>query len=181
VSEPVEPPVVEDVLGPAPVDEAADSLATAHFRRVLGHFATGVTIVTGIDGEEPLGLSVSSLTSVSLRPPLVAFCITRESSTWPRIDRTGRCCVNVLADDQEDLARLFAARGPDRFRSVGWRPAPSGCPVVNGVLAWIDCTVVQRYDGGDHVIVLGGVEDLGVEQEGRPLIFYRGGYGRFES
>jgi 3-hydroxy-9,10-secoandrosta-1,3,5(10)-triene-9,17-dione monooxygenase reductase component len=159
---------------------ASKSTDEARFRQVLGHFATGVTVVTCVSGGHPLGLSVNSFTSVSLEPPLVAFCVTRSSATWPRMRDAGAFCVNVLAEDQEDMSRTFAARGPDRFLGVGWWPAPSGAPVLAGVLAWVDCTVEAEHPAGDHVIVVGRVAGMGLSREGRPLLFYRGGYGRFE-
>lgn len=131
-------------------------------------------------GDRPVGLAVNSFTSVSLRPPLVAFCVSRASSTWPQLRTTGAFCVNVLAEDQEALSRTFATHGLDRFKGLGWRPAPSGAPVLAGILAWVDCAVDAEYEAGDHLIVLGRVLDLGLDHEGRPLVFYRGGYGRFE-
>lgn len=138
-------------------------------------------MVTGLDHGRPVGLAVSSFTSVSLEPALVAFCVSNRSGTWPSLRAGGGTfCVNILADGQEALSRAFAARGPDRFEGVGWRPAPSGAPVLSGVLAWIDCTVDAEHEAGDHVIVVGQARALNVEQEGRPLVFYRGGYGRFE-
>ncbi len=138
-------------------------------------------MVTGLDGGRPLGLAVSSFTSVSLKPALVAFCVSTRSVTWPSLRAAGGTfCVNILADDQEALSRAFAARGPDRFEGVGWRPSPSGAPVLGGVLAWIDCTVHAEHQAGDHIIVVGQVRALDVEHPGRPLVFYRGGYGRFE-
>ncbi|MFN2606649.1 MAG: flavin reductase family protein [Acidimicrobiales bacterium] len=182
----------EDPLAPAPAlaqapasarapDEADGGMGAARFRQVLGHFATGVTIVTTADGGDPAGLSVNSFTSVSLDPPLVAFCVAHHSSTWPRIRAAGRFCVNILAEDQEDLCRAFALRGsPDKFRGVGWRPAESGAPILAGALAWLDCTVEATHDAGDHLLVVGRVGEMGVAHEGRPLVFYRGGYGRFE-
>jgi flavin reductase (DIM6/NTAB) family NADH-FMN oxidoreductase RutF len=88
--------------------------------------------------------------------------------------------VNILAEDQEALSRTFATSGLDRFMGVGWRPAPSGAPVLTGVLAWIDCTVESEHEAGDHFIVVGHVRELDLAHEGRPLVFYRGGYGRFE-
>lgn len=139
-----------------------------------------MTVVTALDGGAPVGLSVNSFTSVSLNPPLIAFCASRSSRTWPRIQQAGRFCVNVLAENQEDVSRVFAARGPDKFQGIGWRPAPSGAPILAGVLAWIDCSLEAEYDGGDHVLVMGRVEELEPSAEGGPLIFYRGGYGRFE-
>ena len=169
---------VEDPLGPEATDSA--TFDEARFRSVLGHFATGVTIVAGVDGDEPVGLSVNSFTSVSLDPPLVAFCAAKSSSTWPRLRTVGAFTVNVLAEHQEHLSRLFATRHADKFGDVRWWRAPSGAPVIDEVLAWIDCTMEAEYEAGDHVIVVGRVRDLDVAAEGRPLIFYRGGYGRFE-
>ena len=136
--------------------------------------------MTCLSGSQPLGLSVNSFTSVSLDPPLVAFCVARSSTTWPQLRASGMFCVNVLADDQEAVSRTFAAPGLDRFTGMGWRPAPSGAPVLAGVLAWIDCTVEAEYEAGDHFIVVGRVHELDLGHEGRPLVFYRGGYGRFE-
>ena len=151
----------------------------ARFRQVLGHFCTGVTVVAAIV-EEPVGFTVQSFSSVSLDPPLVAVCPARTSSSWPRIRSAGVFCVNVLAEDQEALARVFATRGADKFNGVGWRPtARSGSPVLNGVLAWVDCRIEAEHDGGDHLVVLARVVDMGVESEAGPLLFYRGGYGRF--
>ena len=147
---------------------------------MLGHFATGVTVVTCVSDGQPLGLAVNSFTSVSLTPALVAFCVAASSSTWPRLRAAGAFCVNVLAEDQEALSRTFATHGLDRFLGVGWRPAPSGAPILAGVLAWIDCTVEAEHEAGDHLIVVGKVRELDVLHEGRPLVFYRGGYGRFE-
>lgn len=127
-----------------------------------------------------MGLSVNSFTSVSLEPALVGFCVARRSTTWPLLREAGTFCVNILAEDQEALSRTFSTAGLDRFMGVGWRAAPSGAPVLAGVLAWIDCTVEAEYDAGDHLIVVGRVHELDLLQEGRPLVFYRGGYGRFE-
>lgn len=171
----------DDPLAPVPVPAPAPgAIDTARFRQVLGHFPTGVTVVTAAVAGEPAGLAVNSFTSVSLEPALVAICVSKSSTTWPKIRESGCFCVNILAADQEDVCRAFAARGIDKFRGVGWKPAESGAPILNDILAWVDCSVVAEHDGGDHVIVIGGVRDLGVEREGLPLVFYRGGYGRFQ-
>ena len=174
----------EDPLGPEPVlaeGVVPGGIDAARYRQVLGHFVTGVTVVTTDDGSgAPAGLSVNSFTSVSLEPPLVAFCVATTSATWPRIRAVGTFCVNVLAHDQEDLARGFATRGADKFRGVGWRPAESGAPVLAGALAWLDCTVEAEHPAGDHVIVVGRVRETGVARDVGPLVFYRGGYGRFQ-
>jgi 3-hydroxy-9,10-secoandrosta-1,3,5(10)-triene-9,17-dione monooxygenase reductase component len=172
-------------LGPAA--EAPDTpprrpptVDSARFRQVLGHFVTGVTVITAVHDGEPAGLAVNSFTSLSLEPPLVAFCAAKSSTTWPSIQAAGRFCVNILAEDQEDVSRLFATRGADKFRGMGWRPAESGSPILAGVLAWIDCVTDVEHDGGDHLIVVGRVLDVGVPREQKPLVFFRGGYGRFE-
>ena len=135
--------------------------------------------MTCLSGGRPLGLAVNSFTSVSLHPALVAFCVATTSSTWPRLREEGAFCVNILAEDQEEVSRTFATPGLDRFLGLGWRPAPSGAPVLAGVLAWIDCTIDAEHEAGDHLIVVGRVRELELVQEGRPLVFYRGGYGRF--
>ena len=137
-------------------------------------------MVTCLSGGRPLGLAVNSFTSVSLRPALVAFCVATSSATWPSLRAVGAFCVNILAEDQEALSRVFAAPGLDRFQGVGWRASPSGSPVLAGVLAWVDCTIDAEYEAGDHLIVVGRVRELDLAHEGRPLVFYRGGYGRFE-
>jgi flavin reductase (DIM6/NTAB) family NADH-FMN oxidoreductase RutF len=109
---------------------------------------------------------------------LVGFCPDRSSTSWARMVDSGRFCVNVLGAHQEGVCRVFATKGDDKFRGIGWRPAESGSPLLDGVLAWIDCDVDQVLEGGDHHIVIGQVRGLGVgsdEVQG-PLIFYRGGY-----
>ena len=156
-------------------------VAAAHFRRVLGHFPTGVVVVTAMGARGPVGLSVNSFTAVSLVPPLVAFCADRRSGSWA-VMRSGRAfCVNVLAEDQEAVSRVFATRGADKFEGIGWSPAPSGSPRLAGALAWVDCTIEAIHDGGDHEICVGRVGELDVEGGEAPLVFYRGGYGRFEA
>lgn len=154
------------------------SIDEATYRQVLGHFPTGVTVVTGMDGEEPVGLAVGSFFSLSLEPMLVGFCAGRTSTSWARMADNGRFCVNVLSAAQEDICRVFATKGDDKFRGIGWKPAESGSPLLDGVLAWIDCDVEHVLDGGDHHIVVGRVLGLGVgaEETRGPLVFYRGGY-----
>lgn len=163
------------------VDARSTAADQSRFRQVLGHFATGVTVVTGTDAAGgPVGLSVNAFTSASLDPPLVAFCVSRQSATWRCIRETGRFGVSILGADQEAVSRTFATPGASRFESVGWRPSPAGSPLIDGALAWIDATVEAEHDAGDHVLVIGRVLDLAVAREGSPLVFYRGGYGRFE-
>jgi 3-hydroxy-9,10-secoandrosta-1,3,5(10)-triene-9,17-dione monooxygenase reductase component len=157
---------------PARVDQA-------DYRRVLGHFPTGVTVIAAVDGDEAVGVAVGSFFSVSLDPPTVGFCAARASSTWPRIASAGVFCVNILGAAQEDICRRFANKDADRFRSIGWSLTAGGSPRLDGVLAWIDCGIEQVVESGDHYIVVGRVRDLAVEHEGGPLVFYRGGFGGF--
>ncbi|CAA9251129.1 MAG: Nitrilotriacetate monooxygenase component B [uncultured Acidimicrobiales bacterium] len=151
----------------------------ASFRTVLGHFCSGITIVTAVERGEPVGLTCQSFTSVSLDPPLVLFVPAKAASSWPRIRAAGHFCANVLAEDQEALGRRFAIRGADKYAGVGWRPGPSGAPVLDGCIAYVDCEIETVHEAGDHDIVVGHVVDLAVTSEAPPLLFFRGGYGRF--
>ncbi len=151
-----------------------------HFRSVLGHFATGVTVITALDDGEPVGFTCQSFSSLSLEPPLVSFAPQRTSTTWPRIRRSGRFCANVLAQDQEELCRAFAVPGADKYAGVGWSPSPAGSPVLDGVLAWVDAEVVEERDAGDHVVVLGRVLDLASPRDVPPLLFFQGRFARLQ-
>lgn len=151
----------------------------AEFRRVLGHFASGVTVVTARDDEGPAGFACQSFASLSLDPPLIAFMVARTSTTWPRIARAGAFCVNVLGADQGPLCLGFAKSGADKFAGVTHTPAPvTGSPRLAGAPAWIDCTIATVHTGGDHLIVVGRVEALDGAAEGDPLVFHRGRFGR---
>ncbi|MET7616064.1 flavin reductase family protein [Streptomyces sp. NPDC005408] len=164
------------------------------FRRVLGHFATGVTVITAHDDSGPAGFACQSFASLSLEPPLVAFMVARTSTTWPRIARAGSFCVNVLGAHQGELCRGFAVSGADKFAGVPYDRAPAtGSPRLDSVPAWIDCTIQTVHTGGDHLIVVGRVEALGTSEEGAaaegaaagedgaPLLFHRGKFGRFSA
>ena len=170
-----------DITEGLPEDEDVPAIDGARFRQVLGHFATGVTVITAETADGPVGLAVGSFTSVSLDPPLVAFCPAKASSSWPKIREAGVFCVNVLNEDQEIVCRTFASKSDEKFKGVGWEPAATGSPRLNGALAWIDCTIEVVHDAGDHDICIGRVQELDVgEDSPGPLVFYRGGYGRFE-
>lgn len=152
----------------------------AVYRQVLGHFPTGVSVITATCDRKPVGLAVGSFTSLSLEPPLVLFCPGKSSSSWPKIEQSGAFCVNVLGEDQENVCRIFAGKAEDKFVGLGWKPSAWGSPILDGVLAWIDCSIEQVIEGGDHWIVVGRVRELEVSGRGGPLVFFRGGYGRFE-
>ena len=149
----------------------------ATMRSVLGHFCTGVAVLTGTDGDEPVGMTVQSLVSASLDPPLVLVCPQRSSTSWPRIARSGMFCANVLNDAQQVLGTTFARSGGDKFAGVRWRPAPSGAPVLDDALAHIDCEIHAVHEAGDHLLVLGRVTALEAAPTSGPLLFYRGGFG----
>jgi 3-hydroxy-9,10-secoandrosta-1,3,5(10)-triene-9,17-dione monooxygenase reductase component len=150
----------------------------ARFRQVLGHFCTGVTVITTVDsGGRPAGFACQSFAALSLDPPLVLFCPSRTSATWPRIARAGHFCANVLTAGQRDLARVFGTGGADKFAGVTWSPSASGAPVLAGVLTWVGCEVEVAHEAGDHYVVLGRVTELGPVGTGAPLLFYRGRYG----
>jgi 3-hydroxy-9,10-secoandrosta-1,3,5(10)-triene-9,17-dione monooxygenase reductase component len=157
-------------------DDAA--LMPAHdLRRVAGTFPTGVTILTAASAGGPVGMAANSFTSLSLDPPLVLVCVGHSSSTWPLIEQTGEFCVNILAAGQEHLARRFALKGADRFVDVGFGDSPNGSPLLDGALGFIDCSIERMVEGGDHLVVIGAVTDLGVLRDGPPLVFHRSGFG----
>ncbi len=149
-------------------------------RTVLGHFATGVAIVTAVHDGEPVGMACNSFTSLSLEPPLVLFCAAKSSTTWPRIQAAGKWAANILAEDGEEICRLFAQKGADRFAHMPHTIGRTGSPVLADALAFVDCETIAEHDAGDHLIVVGRVLELGYAAHAKPLIFYRGGYGRFE-
>jgi 3-hydroxy-9,10-secoandrosta-1,3,5(10)-triene-9,17-dione monooxygenase reductase component len=166
-------------MSPAAPRPLAPDAAT--YRTVLGHFATGVVIVTAMEGDEPVGMACNSFTSVSLEPPLVLFCAAKSSSTWPRIQTARKWAANILDDDGEEICRLFAQRGADRFARIAYTPGRTGSPILEDALAFVDCETIAEHDAGDHLVVVGRVIELGYQPEGKPLLFYRGGYGRYES
>src|SRR5262249_52915322 len=130
------------------------------FRHVLGHFATGVAVISADGPDGPAAMLVSSFTSVSLEPPLVAFLPDKSSTSWPAIRAAGSFCVNILSAGQQELCAQFARKGGNKFEGVKWTPAPSGAPVLDGVMAWIDCELTQTFESGDHYIAIGRVLQL---------------------
>ena len=156
------------------------SFDSAKYRQVLGHFPTGVTVITAVNDGVPAGMAVGSFASLSLEPPQVLFCAGHSSTTWPKIQQAGAFCVNILSETQEDVCRVFASKAEDKFAEIGWKRSGTGSPLLEGVLAYIDCEIAQVVASGDHDVVVGAVRELEVLHEGGPLLFFRGGYGRFQ-
>ena len=169
---PGDPRVVETLVS----TKGKTSIDSKALRKVFGHFPTGVAVVTA---PGPLAMVVTSFTSVSLDPPLVSFCAGHTSSTWPHIADAKRCCVNILAKDHRELSHLLATRKENRFEGVAWKPAPSGAPILDGVVAWIDCAIVETRVAGDHDLVLLEVLAHGEALDVEPLLFHRSGYRQF--
>ena len=157
-----------------------DQFDGREFRDTLGQFATGVVIATGCLDGTPAGFAAQSFASLSLDPPLVALCPSKTSTSWPKLRDSGHFCINVLSDGQQAVSDLFAQTGIDKFADLAWQPGQTGSPVLAGVLAYIDCELADELDAGDHTIAIGRVRDLGVlEEQGAPLLFWRGAYGTF--
>lgn len=148
-----------------------------HLRHVLGHFATGLTIITAATDEGPAGFTCQSFASLSLDPALVTFSPARSSSTWPQLRKAGRFTVNILFAEHQHLAAQFARSGTEKFAGVDYSTSPLGNPVLNQALAWVDCELHEEYDGGDHTIVLGAVRALAA-RDAEPLLFFKGSYFR---
>jgi 3-hydroxy-9,10-secoandrosta-1,3,5(10)-triene-9,17-dione monooxygenase reductase component len=172
----------EDVVVDADDPEAV--AAARRFRDVLGRFASGVTVVTAISGGAPVGLTCQSFSSVSLNPPLVMFIPAKSSRAWPMIQRSGRFCVNFLADGQAELSNQMASRGVDKFAGVTWTPSKeTGSPVLDGTLGYVDCRIHAVHEAGDHYVVIGRVLDLGIPEveQDKPLLFFQGKYASTDS
>jgi 3-hydroxy-9,10-secoandrosta-1,3,5(10)-triene-9,17-dione monooxygenase reductase component len=152
------------------------------FRNVLGQFCTGITVITTVYNDAPVGFACQSFAALSLDPPLVLFCPTKLSRSWQAIEATGRFCVNVLTEQQREVSARFGSRDDDKFAGIDWTPSPLGSPIIDGSLAHIDCTVSSVHDGGDHFVVFGAVSSLSEVPAmiPRPLLFYRGQYTGIE-
>jgi flavin reductase (DIM6/NTAB) family NADH-FMN oxidoreductase RutF len=163
-------------------------LGADDFRRVMSHFATGVTIITAWDAAgRPTGLTASSFTSVSLNPPLILVCVSQKAQSYPAIKAAGRFAVNILSRGQETVSRRFAtapsASGDEKFAGLDYRPGALGLPILTDALAELECTVVHAYPGGDHTIFVAQVEaaDCRGDAGKEPLLYFRGKYSRLHS
>jgi flavin reductase (DIM6/NTAB) family NADH-FMN oxidoreductase RutF len=156
------------------------------FRRVMGHFATGVTVVTTFDGDLPKGVTVNALSSVSLEPPLVLVALDRTRRIVPALRAAGRFAVSILSEEQQALSECFAGAAvvPDReaFCGAAWHPGTTGLPLIDGAVATLECTTSDVVTAGDHDLFIGRVVSLaGEEHHAMPLLYYRRRYVRFET
>jgi flavin reductase ActVB len=157
------------------------AISGADFRRVMGSFATGVTVVTTVQpGGTPCGLTANAVASVSLDPPLVLVCVDKGAESYPHFEPAGVFAVNVLGEAQEAISSRFATSGGDKFADVAFRFGEAGAPILEDCLAHLECRIVHAYDGGDHTIYVGRVEGASIGS-GRPLLFFRGAYGFLEN
>jgi 3-hydroxy-9,10-secoandrosta-1,3,5(10)-triene-9,17-dione monooxygenase reductase component len=155
------------------------------FRQVMGHFATGISIVTTLDGGQPQGITVNAFSSVSLDPPLVMVALDRDRFITPMVRSFGRYAVSILAADQQLLSDCFAhapvSPGREEFCGAAWHPGPTGLPLIDGAIATLECTVVQTCTAGDHDLFIGRVDSLDQHREGvPPLLYFRRRYLRIE-
>jgi len=153
------------------------------FRDTLAHFPSGLTVIAGRDGTEPIGFTCQSFYSVSIDPPLVSFCVTRTSTTYPRLARSGQFSVNVLAHHQTHLANQFARSGTDKWDGVEWTWSTEGNPLIADTTAWLDCAAWAEHEAGDHLIVIGQV--LSTSEPNSccpdPLLFFKSKYSHLAS
>ena len=165
-----------DVTTTSPRAEAGPS--PQEMRRAMGAFASGVTVVAGLDDGEPVGFACQSFASVSLEPPLVLFCADHRGRAWPRIRESGRFNVSVLAEDQDEVCARFGSREGRKFDGLGWEESPWGTPLLDDVLLRVECAVHEVHVAGDHDVVIGRVLAIDVPAaERRPMIFFRGRFG----
>ena len=164
----------------APAAVAAAPIDPIQFRAAIGAFATGVAIITTRADERCHGMAVNSLTSVSLDPCSLLFCVKNGSVTGTAIRARGAFAVNLLANDQQHLVKQFCANPDDRFAGVRMELSPCGLPVLQGSLAHLCCTITDTHESGDHAIIVGRVHALEANT-GDPLVFFRGGYGGYRS
>lgn len=162
-------------------DQSSPEIDPGQFRQVMGHFPTGVTVVTADGADRPVGVAIGSFASISLDPPLVGFFLGTQSGSWAPMEASGHFCVNVLQNDQTELCGVMASKADDKFDGVDITPAPhSGAPILPGVHAIIDCRIHGVHELGDHNLIVGRVLAMDVRGDGAPMVFYKGQYGSFQ-
>ncbi|MEO6470337.1 MAG: flavin reductase family protein [Aeromicrobium sp.] len=158
------------------IDGEAAQAAARKYRDVLGQYASGVTVVTTLLRGTPVGMTCQSFTSVSLDPPLVAFLPMKNSRAFAAIRQSRRFCVNFLSAEQTEVSNGFASQAEDKFDGVAWQTTDGGMPRLEGTVGWVDCSVQDVHEAGDHYLVIGRVEDLGQGDAIDPLLFHQGSY-----
>lgn len=153
-----------------------EDLSTERMRQVMGSFCSGVTVITASTADGPVGFTCQSFTSLSMEPPLISFNPMKTSTSWPKIREVGKFAVNILADDQQHVSSSFARSGTDKFAGLEYSYSALGNPVIDGVIAWIDCTLFAEHEGGDHTIVISEVVNMNACDTSQPLLFFRGKY-----
>ncbi|MHB1251613.1 MAG: flavin reductase family protein [Acidimicrobiales bacterium] len=151
------------------------SLEIAHFKEVVGHYVTGVVVITASSPDGPAGFTCQTFGSLSLEPILVSFAAKSSGQSWSRVQRTGVIGINILSSEQESLARVFATTGVDKFSGVGWSAGPNGAPLLDGAIAHLEGRMTYRTTQGDHDIVVAAIEYVAAHP-GTPLAYYRGGF-----
>jgi flavin reductase (DIM6/NTAB) family NADH-FMN oxidoreductase RutF len=156
--------------------KAVQKKEIAHFREVMSYFASGVVVVTAVVDGSPVGMTCQSFAALSLDPPMVLFCPSKTSTSWPILARADHVCINVLSTAQHELSNGFARSGTDKYAGVAWTPTPRGAPALDGAAAHIEARFAECLDGGDHHIVTCVVKSLSATTDHEPLVYYRSGY-----
>ena len=147
-------------------------------RKIMGQFATGVTVASTTDGDSTWGMTANGVTSLSLDPPLVLLAVQRDSQSHEKFEQAGCYALNILSAEQQELSDRFAFKGPKDFSGLDVKRAETGAPILHDVLGWVDCKVVEILTGGDHDIFIGEIVAGECSEQGDPLLYYAGGYGR---
>ena len=157
---------------------ANTAIEPLRFREALGHYASGITVITSRIGDEPIGFTCQSFYSVSMNPPLVSFSVMSRSYSYPKIRQAGRFAVNILSGEQINISNKFARQSADKWHGVEWQESPLGNPIIDGSLHWLDCEIHAEHTAGDHLIVIGEVKALNLQEmtATQPLLYFKGQY-----
>ncbi|MBY5924062.1 MULTISPECIES: flavin reductase family protein [unclassified Halomonas] len=157
-----------------------DVIEPARFREALGHYASGITVISSLAEGEPIGFTCQSFYSVSMDPPLVSFSVKSTSYSYPKIRQAGRFAVNMLSAEQAPISNQFARQGADKWQGIEWQASPLGNPLIPDTLHWLDCDIHAEHVAGDHLIVIGEVKALRLNQgeasPSGPLLYFKGQY-----
>lgn len=167
------------MLGESTSAAVGNHVTPGTFRSVMGRFCSGVTVITAMGPQAPVGFTCQAFFSLSLDPPRIALGVSRRSTSWPTVRAGASFCVNLLSQRQRPLSERFARSGGDKFQGVEWDLSPSGSPLLTGACAWIECRLGAEHDGGDHLLVIGDVHRLQASADAQaPLLYHRGRYAR---